>query len=236
MEEVWVFVVVFCAIFTQSLAGFGLGLVAMPLLAEVVGLPVAAPLVAIIALVAEVALLIRYREALELAAIWRLMLGAGIAIPLGVWGLPLVNERAAVGGLGALLVGYAGYALLGLRVPTLHQPRWAYGFGAAAGLLSGAFNTGGPPVVIYGSCRRWPPEQFKGNLQSFFLLNSVLVLLSHALSQHLTPAIWRLVFLSLPAIALGVGLGLALERYINPHQFRLLVLGLLLVIGLRLLL
>lgn len=71
MTAALVFAVVFLAVFTQSLTGFGLALVSMPLLTMVLGIQTAAPLVALVALAAEIVLLIYYREALNLSVVWR---------------------------------------------------------------------------------------------------------------------------------------------------------------------
>lgn len=72
--------------------------------------------------------------------------------------------------LGVVIVAYALYALFNPTLPELAQRSWAYGFGFAGGVLSGAYNTSGPPVVIYGTCRCWQPAEFKSNLQGYFLL------------------------------------------------------------------
>lgn len=88
---------------------------------------------------------------------------------------------------------------------------------------------------MYGACRRWPPNEFKSNLQAYFLLNSVVVFASHALSGHYTTAVWRNFLWGFPGALLGLIVGLLLSNHINPDHFRKLVLVLLLFLGLRLL-
>jgi uncharacterized membrane protein YfcA len=231
-----IFIVIFFAAFTQSLAGFGSALIAMALLPGLVGIRAAAPLVALIAATLELALLLRYRSALNLRAVWRLALAAVMGIPIGVLALRQVDERIVLGLLGAILAGYALYALLDLKLPALERPGWAYGFGFLAGLLGGAYNTSGPPVVIYGNCRRWLPAEFKSNLQGFFLLTDLLVIGAHALGGGLTPAVLLNYLWALPAIGLGLLAGISLDRRLNAETFRKLVLGLLVVMGFRLIL
>src|SRR5690606_258953 len=96
LTSLWIFLIVFVGIFVQSVAGFGLALVMMPLLTTLLGLPAAAPLVAIIAAVAEFTILIRYREALNLKAIGRLSAASVIAVPIGVWGLRWIPSDVAL--------------------------------------------------------------------------------------------------------------------------------------------
>ena len=226
-------IIVFLAVVTQAATGFGLALVSMGLLAQLLGIQVAAPLVAMIALPLEFMLLVRYRHALNWKAVWQLSAASVVGIPLGILALKQVNEKIILTVLGLVIVGYAVYALINPRMPEL-QPGWAWGFGFVAGLLGGAYNTAGPPAVIYGSGRRWSPPEFKSNLQGFFLLNDALVITGHALSSHLTPVVWDNYRVALPALALGLIAGLGLERLINPAAFRKIVLLLLIVTGLRL--
>ena len=228
--------VIFLAVFTQTLSGFGVALVSMALLPGIIGIRVASPLVALVSLVLEAFLLWRYYEALSLKAVWRLALASLAGIPIGIWLLNRADERIVLGLLGVVIVGYALYALLQLRLPGLSAPVWAYLSGFLSGMLSGAYNTGGPPVILYGDCRRWLPGEFKGNLQGFFLFNSTFVLISHAVSGNLTLTVWQNFLWALPALAVGIISGISLERYLDPAAFRKVVLVLLVVMGLRMIL
>jgi len=225
---------VFAGIFTQSLTGFGLALVMMPILVSLLGIQIAAPLVALIAALAEISLLIQYRESLNIKAVWRLSAASLVTIPVGVFALRWLDDEITTTLLGILLISYALYALTNFTLPTLSRPIWAYGFGLGAGFLSGAYNTPGPPVIIYGNCRRWGPAEFKGNLQGFFLLNSTMVLASHVWNHNLSPVVWQSFIYALPAIALGIWLGVRLDPYINSKIFHKLVLVVLIILGLQL--
>lgn len=222
------------AAFTESLSGFGSALVAMALLPLLINVREAVPLVALVGLVVEVVLLIYYRAAANLQAIRRLVIGAILGIPLGIFFLVRVDEKLVLGALGIVLVSYALYSLLRLRLPKFANPRWAWLFGFGAGILGGAYNTSGPPVVIYGQSQNWSPKEFKGNLQGFFLVNSFVVVVGHALSHNITPAILQTFAFSVPALAVGIVAGLWLDRFIDPLRFRQIVQALLIVLGLRL--
>ena len=228
-------VIIFLAVLTQTATGFGLALVSMGLVVQVLGIQVAAPLVALTAASLELILLVRHRRALNWNAVWKLSVASSVGIPLGILALKQVDERIILTVLGLVIVGYAVYALTNPRMPEL-SPGWAWSFGFLAGLLGGAYNTAGPPAVIYGNGRRWSPSEFKSNLQGFFLLNDALVIAGHAVSHHLTPDVWSNYRLALPALALGLAAGLGLERLIHPEAFRKIVLWLLIAMGARLIL
>jgi len=229
-------IAVFLAVFTQSLSGFGVALVAMALLPGLTGIQLATPLVALVALALEIVLVIRYRQALDVRAIWRVVLAALIGTPLGVYFLSRVDEKIALTILGLVIAGYAVYALLGLKMPHLEKPVWAYLAGLFGGLLGGAYNTSGPPVILYADCRRWPPDVFKSNLQGYFVVSSLAVIASHALNGNLTSQVWRLFWWTMPFLLIGLIAGLSLDRWLNPIAFRRIVLVLLVVMGIRLVL
>ena len=225
---------VFAGIFTQSITGFGLALVMMPILVSLLGIQIAAPLVALIAVLAELSLVIQYRKSLNVRAVWRLSIASFVTIPLGVAALYWLDEEITTTLLGVLLVGYALYALANLTLPTLEHPIWGYSFGLVAGFLSGAYNTPGPPVIIFGNCRRWQPKEFKSNLQGFFLLNSAVVLVSHIWHGNISFDVWQSFLIGLPAIVLGLWLGVRLDSIINPKIFRKIVLVVLIILGVQL--
>lgn len=231
----FMFFIIFIAIFTQTVTGFGLALVSMPLLVYVIGIHEATPLVALVAGLAELLLLLRYRADLNLRAVTRLMAASLVGVPLGILLLRRVDAGVVTAVLGLLVFSYALYALFGPPLPELSHSIWAYGFGFASGLLGGAYNTGGPPAIIYGNCRRWPPAEFKGNLQGFFLVNSTFVIIGHAMSGTLTPVVWHDFITVIPAILLALLLGSRLDRYLNPERFRRIVLMVLVILGLSLL-
>jgi hypothetical protein len=123
---------------------------------------------------------------------------------------------------------------LNFKLPRLEHNLWAFTAGFLAGVLGGAYNTAGPPVILYGNCRRWPRDNFKSNLQGFFMVNSIVVLISHFLAGGFTAEVWRIVPFGLGAAILGILAGLRLDKHLNPQTFRKIVLVLLLVVGIRL--
>ena len=228
--------ILFLGAFTQSMTGFGSALVAMSVLPTLLGLDVAAPLVAVTGLFLESMLTLRYHQSLRVDAIWRVLVASLVAAPLGVLLLRHVDERLALFILGFVLTGYSLYALIGFRLPSLSHPLWAWLAGALSGLLGGAYNTSGPPIIVYGNCRGWDASQFKSNLSGFFVVNSLFITASHFFSGHYSPDVTRTLLYCLPATLLGFALGQSMDRWLDPVRFRKIVLVLLTVLGARLML
>ncbi len=153
---------------------------------------------------------------------------------MGVYLLGWVDEGVVTAVLGLIVIAYALFALIGFKLPELESRRWAMLFGFIAGTLGGAYNTSGPPVIIYGSCRRWPPAEFKSNLQGFFLVIGITVIFTHFLSGNFTPIVWYNFFIAVPAILLALFVGFRLDKYIDLHRFRNIVLIALVILGIGL--
>lgn len=226
--------VVFLGCFTQSLSGFGVALVTMALLPSLLGLQIATPLVALVGIVLEVLILVRYRESLSFNSIKGLVISVMIGIPFGVIYFRKVDEHIALFMLGLIITLYALYALIGFNTPAMNHPTWAWMFGFIGGLLGGAYNTSGPPAVIYGHCKQWSPQEFKSNLASYFLIGSVVVVATHAISGNFTADVWEKFWLTLPALLIGFFLGQSMDKWLNPALFQRMVLIMLVGLGFRL--
>jgi uncharacterized membrane protein YfcA len=220
--------------FTQGATGFGFGIVAMAVLPLVLGVKFAVPLVALLGIVLNGTLFWHFRRHVERRRLLPLVLGAPIGAPLGVTLLSAAGPALLMAVLGVVLVGYALLELLGRREKPDREPPgrgWGFAAGVAGGLLGGAFNTGGPPVILYGAASRWPQGTFKGVLQAYFLAVSVLqigMLAANGLivSEHLL-----LDAALLAPMGVGVWLGVKASGRLDRDRFRRLVLFAILALG-----
>jgi uncharacterized membrane protein YfcA len=227
--------VIFLAALIKATLGFGESLLAMPLLTLVIGLPTATPLVGLVAATLTVLMLGSSWRKIELRATWRLLGAAALGVPIGVLLVRLAPAALVTRVLGAMLIGFGLFSLFRPALITLGHPAWSYLFGFLAGVLGSAYNTSGPPMVLYSAAQRWSPERFRATMQSVFLPISLLVLLSHALAGLWSPWVFELYALSLPLLLLAIWLGEQLSRRISGRRFDRLVYGALLVLGLLLL-
>jgi uncharacterized membrane protein YfcA len=235
LDTLLIAAVIFFSVFTQTASGFGMALIAMPMLTTLVGLPVAAPLVALVGAVVRVGMLLRYHAYFRIADVWRLMLTSVIGIPIGLLLFHRLDNALVESVLGLVVIAYALLALFAPHRQALTGHKWAYSLGLVSGVLSGAYNVGGPPAVIYASGQGWLPITFKGNLQVVTMLSGALVIFARAINREFTAAVLQDFAVSLPAIALGLLAGFVLDGYVNPVVFRKLILILLVAIGAQLL-
>jgi len=229
--------VLFVAAFIRSALGFGDAVVAMPLLAMALGLRTATPLVAFVGPTISLLILARDWRRVEFRTAGRLIAATLLGIPVGIYGLARLPEAPLKIALGSiiLLYGLFGLARPGTR---LERERAAFPWivGWSAGVLGGAYNTNGPPIVAYGMLRGWPPESFRATLQGYFLPTGLAILAGHGLAGLWTGTVLRSYLYSLPAIVLGVLLGGLLNKKLTHAVFAKLVYASLAVMGAVLLL
>ena len=226
-----VLAILFLSTFIRSALGFGDALIAMPLLALVIGIQVATPLVAMGASTIAFTILLKSWRKVEIKAAWRLVIATWIGIPLGIFFLKAAPEILVKSLLGILLMGFGAYNLFVPDLPKLLNEKWALVTGLIAGILGGAYNTNGPPVVIYGMLRRWDPEKFRATLQGYFLPTGFAILITHGLAGMWTTQVIRLYGYSIPIIIAAVLLGEKVNLLIPQGKFDKIINGFLVVIG-----
>jgi uncharacterized membrane protein YfcA len=215
-----VFVIFFISTFVRSSLGFGDALVAMPLLTLVVGLKTATPTVALIATTISITILVKNWRIADLKATFRLVLSSFLGIPVGLVMLKGVNEDFMKGLLGAILILYGLYNLIKPHLKKISENFGvAFLFGFIAGILGGAYNTNGPPVVIYGALRRWPSNHFRATMQGYLLPTGFLILLGHGLSGLWTTQVFRYYIFSLPIVFLAIYIGGKVHNTMTQKHF-----------------
>lgn len=229
--------VVFVATLIRSAFGFGEALVAVPLLALRIPVGVAVPLAVLLSvLIAGVVVAQDWRQVEGRCAAW--LVGASMAgIPLGLWLLKSADQRVVKGILAGVMILFSGYSLLKRTPPCLERDRWGWlvGFGLTAGVLGGAYGMNGPPLVIYGSLRRWSAQHFRATLQAYFLPASLVGIIGYWAAGLMTGEVWRYFLFCLPAAAVAILLGRSINRRLRGNAFLRYVHGGLIVIGLVLL-
>ncbi len=218
LTTVEILAVLTLATFIRSALGFGEALVAVPLLALVMPVEVAAPLAVLVSItVALIVVIEDWRNVHVRSAGW-LVLSTLFGIPLGLLLLKTVPESVVKAVLGAFIMAFAIYSLAG-RKPQLHTDRLAPLFGFTAGILGGAYGMNGPPLVIYGVLRRWRPAHFRATLQGYFLIASIAGMAGYAFAGLWTRAVSTYFVLSLPLALVAIFLGRAVHRRLSSARF-----------------
>ncbi|MCE5209410.1 MAG: sulfite exporter TauE/SafE family protein [Chloroflexi bacterium] len=218
-----VLLIIFFGAFVRATFGFGDALIAMPLLALVVSIQIASPLVAFLSIIIGTTMLILNWGKVDFKAAWRLILSSALGIPVGLYFLKTVPEEYIKILLGIILILFGAYNLFRPKLPTIQSNLWAYVMGFLGGILGGAYNANGPPVIIYGRLARWEPDRFRATLQSYFMPTAAFIFIGHGLSGSWTSEVLTLFAYSFPVILVAIVLGTLLSKRIPDGMFDRLV-------------
>jgi uncharacterized protein len=214
-----VILVLFFATLVRSAFGFGEALIAVPLLALVMPIEVAAPTAVLVSITVALIIVIQdWRRIHVSSALW-LVVPTFLGIPLGLLLLKTLPEAIVEAMLGIVVMAFSVHSLTSRRNHELKDDRLAGFFGFAAGVLGGAYGMNGPPLAIYGSLRRWSPEHFRATLQAYFLPASLAGMGGYWLGGLWTPAVNRFYLVSLPGVLVAIFLGRAINRRMHDRRF-----------------
>lgn len=196
----------------QAITGFGLALLAVPVLIPLVG-----PVPAIVSSVFVSTALCarawwREHEAVDVPRLTRTSLGAVCGLPVGLVLLTVLTEaQLAVAVAAAVVLGVLMLAFV--KLPPVGRVGEAVGgFGSGALLTSTGLN--GPPLVITYQAIGMPPRTFRATLQASFLLQDLVAIVGFLVVSRIdATACW---------VALGGILGVPAGWAVGDKIFGLL--------------
>lgn len=213
-------VLLFLAALVQGYFGFGFGMAAMAGLTFTAELLHAAGVVNLIGLVLSAWIGWQLREGILWPLVWRMMGPLVVGVIIGVTALSSLDGTLMVRVLGVAIVAISGW---NWASPSLRSSESAALDRLAAlvgGLLGGAFNAGGPPLIAHLFRHPEHPDRLRATLQALFLGISLTRLPVAAAQGLITTAIWIDFALALPITLAAVALGDRLARRTDPSRFR----------------
>jgi len=226
-----VLAVLFLATLIRSALGFGEALVAVPLLALFIPVEVAAPVAVLVSITVAGVVVAQDWRKVHLRSVRGLFVSSLFGIPVGLLLLTLVAESVVKAVLAVVIMAFSASRLAGLGRAELRDDRLVWLFGFSAGVLGGAYGMNGPPLVVYGALRRWPPEQFRATLQGYFLPASLVGLGGYWLAGLWVPSVTRYYIASLPLVLAATMLGRVINRRLVGRAFLVSVWILLVLIA-----
>jgi hypothetical protein len=227
-----ILLIIFISTLLRSAFGFGNALIAMPLLVLLLDLKTATPLVALVGIVTALVMLLREWRQLEIREVLSLLLASLAGIPVGLYLLVSLPENIIKGILGLVLILFGVFNLTGFTLPKRKGKWLALPFGFFSGILGGAYNANGPPIVIYGLLKGWNKEKFRATLQGYFFVTGLVVAAGHGFSSLWSRQVLIYFLASLPVVILGVLAGERLADRFTEEQFNRALNLILITLGL----
>jgi uncharacterized protein len=226
VELVMVAVAVFAAAFVQVLSGFGFALLAVPLMTLKVTTKEAVIITTLLGAGVTLFQAWNNRHVVDRPITRRMVIGAYLGMPLGLWVYVAVDEQVLRGllGVGVLLT----VVLLAVRLSLAHAgPGLDVGAGFLSGVLNTSISTNGPPLVFVLQARHLPPDAFRGTINTVFAFCNVFSISLFLLAGKVTGDGLLAAAVALPALVVGQLAGFPLRRHVAGERFRVLVLALL---------
>lgn len=229
-------VVLIGAFAVRSAAGFGAGLIAVPMLAFILPVPTAVAIAAIFTTVTSAGQIGRDWRQIAWSQFLLLSLFTVIGIGLGFYFLQTSDEKTLRRGLGVFLVLYSIYALWARGTAPVLPARWrgalAVGAGIAGGFFGALFGGGaGPIYVIYFNSLRLEREAFRVTMSTVVFVAGAARIAGYANFGFYRASTLTLLAAGLPLVMVGSWLGDRLAHHLNPRIFGALVGGLVLLAG-----
>lgn len=201
---------------TRYILGFGEALVTTPLLLLIAfNTNDAIAIIGILGLVLALPAAIKNYRFIDLKIIKQLISGAILGVPLGLVFLEFGNTTILKILLGFFLIGYGLLNLVKFnpQQKPLHIP--IYLVGLFSGFMGGAINTHGALVAIYGQLAKWPTQYLRANLQTYFGIVGLVIVIGQGLSGLWNQTIALDLLLLTPGLAIIIIISEMLFSKIN---------------------
>lgn len=226
--------VIFIAGAVHGSAGFGQGLIAMPILALFLDIKTVIPLSLFNGLMIGVTLMLRWRRGLDFGKAWPLITSSVFGIPIGVYFLKTLDGSALKTGLGVLLALFSLYSLSGVKIGSAMSAGWGYVFGFFSGMVGGAFGLNGPVSLIYVMSAPWKVEEKKAVLVTYFVTSNAMILALYFASGVAMASPAKFAVAGAPTAIAGAMIGAMFSDRLKKETVERVIYGLTLVMGVSL--
>jgi len=229
--------VVFGAYTLRAAAGFGAGVMAIPLLLLVLPLRAVIPVITTLGLVASLGQSVREFRHVDWRGLRRLVLPTLAGVGAGLWLFSSVHPHVLLKAFGAFIIGYALWSFTPRRAGTAAPARLlapaAGGVGALVATVFGGM--AGPFYVVYLNALGLDKTRFRASVSVVLFGLGVLRALGYGGLGLYDREVLELLALMFPVMGLAMLAGNHLHRRLDERTFKRIVATLLIASGLLLL-
>lgn len=217
-ELLWLALIIFVAGTVRGFAGFGTGLIYIPLASNFMP-PISVLItVMVVDLVGTIPLMPRALKDGSKSEISALLLGCMITLPFGVVFLTALDPLLFRWLVSLLSLGVIALLVSGIRHHVTLGPKSLIGVGGLSGFLGGISGMPGPPIILAYMSGQYGPARIRANTMMFLLGFEFMLAVTFALRGMITVQPFVIgVFLIVP-YALGNIFG---ARIFNPDKAKL---------------
>ncbi|WP_234122664.1 sulfite exporter TauE/SafE family protein [Clostridium hydrogenum] len=226
------FISILLASVTQGMTGFGFALIAVPLLSLFIPeIRNITPIIVIYSLLTNIIIAYKARHYVNFKKIIPLIIFGIAATPIGTLMLIYVKVQPLKIVIG-LIVTITAFAMLKNLKIEIKNEKIAYSIvGILSGFLNGSAGLSGPPVVLFLTNQNTDKDVFRSNLTFYGIATNIFAIILFVLEGVINISVLRFTIYYIPALIIGVFLGIKLSAKINEVLFRKLTIYLIGILG-----
>ena len=218
-----------------GIAGFGSGLVAIPLALQFHEVRLVLPVYALLDCISIARILSSQPRLAVREEVVRLVPACVVGLLVGSWLLTVLPPRPLMLMLGLFVLAYAVWSLRSRHTLSTVRPTWGAPAGLASGITSSMFGIGGPPYVIYLMRRGLDPDALRATMAVAGLVSIGGRAAAFGATGLLSnPQVWATTLVAVPASLLGMWAAERIRPHLSTHATRRVIEWLLLLSGLSL--
>ena len=160
-----------------------------------------------------------------------LVFSALISTLTGIYLLRVVDNKILKLAVGIVVVISSTALILGIRIKIKIRILGDIIAGLTSGLLNGSISISGPPVILLLRNEDTDKEVFRKTLTTYFLVLNLISLPMFFISGLFSMEIIKRSLLNLPALGVGMYLGLIIGNGISEGHFKKITLGMIFILG-----
>lgn len=217
----------------------GMGMLAVPVMAAIFGGKASAGLVLPMLIIADVFAVLYYNRDADWSYIWKLLPAAIAGVLIGLFVGLYINDDTFKIVMGIIVIGGLILMVAQERKALPAAITQSYVFGALFGLLGGFStmigNAAGPVMAVYLLAVGLPKNNFIGTGAWYFLIINVFKFPFHLwVWKTISWESLKINLFAVPAIALGIWLGIIVIKHLPEKEFRYFVIVMTFIAALRL--
>jgi len=219
------------AYLVRGAAGFGSGLVAVPLLTLMLPLSIVVPLVVLLDYIAALSQGLGNRKSILWKEILPLIPFSLIGVMTALYFLSLWEALLLSKALGIFIILFALYTLSGYRPRNVVARGWVVLAGISGGMIGTLFGTPSPFYASYFNGRELEKDAFRATFATTILLDGAGRLVGYTTSGLFTPELLTLAAAALPIMGVFLFIGGHIHTRLTQAEFQRAICMLLIVSG-----
>ncbi|MCT4563629.1 MAG: sulfite exporter TauE/SafE family protein [Maledivibacter sp.] len=225
------FLIILSAGFIQGATSFGFSLLSVPLLGLLLPLKIIVPMLIIYSLIMNSIILYQIRQDVKLKRIALLVISAVIATPIGANLLMNLNEGVLKIIVGVIVTISALFLHFGYKAKINNEKLAHLSVGFISGMLNGSVSISGPPVILFLTNQDAPKQVFRATLTAYFWILNIMTVIIFIYKGLITVEVLRYTGYLLPALIIGVLIGVKVGNKVKEESFKKLTTVLIILMG-----